>query len=180
MICNRRGSPGSANLRASRFADGYTTGVRCPPSFARPRNLFMLRVMANSPMRLCDRVSRREILRSWSGALGCSLPELLHQQSATASSVDARFAAAQVVHRDLSVWRPAEHSTWDPKPNAPAEVRGEFGPIATRVPGCRSASYCRTRQPWPNICACCGRCAPVTTPIRRAAITCSPACRISR
>jgi hypothetical protein len=30
---------------------------------------------------------------------------------------------------------PPQHSTWDPKPNAPAEVRGEFKPIATSVPG---------------------------------------------
>jgi hypothetical protein len=30
---------------------------------------------------------------------------------------------------------PPQQSTWDPKPDAPAEVRGEFGPIATNVPG---------------------------------------------
>ncbi|MCA9204477.1 MAG: DUF1501 domain-containing protein, partial [Planctomycetales bacterium] len=30
---------------------------------------------------------------------------------------------------------PPQHSTWDPKPEAAAEVRGEFGPIATNVPG---------------------------------------------
>ena len=30
---------------------------------------------------------------------------------------------------------PPQHSTWDPKPDAPAEVRGEFRPIATTVPG---------------------------------------------
>ena len=30
---------------------------------------------------------------------------------------------------------PPQHSTWDPKPNAPAEVRGEFGPIATSAAG---------------------------------------------
>ncbi len=30
---------------------------------------------------------------------------------------------------------PPQHSTWDPKPEAPAEVRGEFKPIATNVPG---------------------------------------------
>jgi hypothetical protein len=30
---------------------------------------------------------------------------------------------------------PPQHSTWDPKPDAPAQVRGDFGPIATRVPG---------------------------------------------
>ena len=30
---------------------------------------------------------------------------------------------------------PPQHSTWDPKPKAPIEVRGEFGPIDTAVPG---------------------------------------------
>jgi hypothetical protein len=30
---------------------------------------------------------------------------------------------------------PPQHSTWDPKPDAPAEVRGEFKPIATAAPG---------------------------------------------
>jgi hypothetical protein len=30
---------------------------------------------------------------------------------------------------------PPQHSTWDPKPDAPAEVRGAFKPIATNVPG---------------------------------------------
>lgn len=30
---------------------------------------------------------------------------------------------------------PPQHETWDPKPDAPAEVRGEFRPIASSVPG---------------------------------------------
>ena len=30
---------------------------------------------------------------------------------------------------------PPQHSTWDPKPDAPGEVRGDFKPIATTVPG---------------------------------------------
>ena len=30
---------------------------------------------------------------------------------------------------------PPQHSTWDPKPDAPAEIRGPFKPIATSVPG---------------------------------------------
>src|SRR4051794_5692429 len=30
---------------------------------------------------------------------------------------------------------PPQHSTWDPKPDAPAQVRGDFGPIVTGVPG---------------------------------------------
>jgi hypothetical protein len=35
---------------------------------------------------------------------------------------------------------PPQHSTWDPKPNAPAEVRGEFEPMDTNVPGMRICS----------------------------------------
>jgi hypothetical protein len=34
---------------------------------------------------------------------------------------------------------PPQHSTWDPKPEAPAEIRGEFKPIATAVPGIQIA-----------------------------------------
>ncbi|MBI3463490.1 MAG: DUF1501 domain-containing protein [Planctomycetes bacterium] len=30
---------------------------------------------------------------------------------------------------------PPQHDTWDPKPDAPAEIRGELKPIATVVPG---------------------------------------------
>ena len=30
---------------------------------------------------------------------------------------------------------PPQHETWDPKPDAPAEIRGDFKPIATNVPG---------------------------------------------
>jgi hypothetical protein len=32
---------------------------------------------------------------------------------------------------------PPQHETWDPKPDAPAEVRGAFGTIATATPGLR-------------------------------------------
>src|SRR5438034_1559003 len=32
---------------------------------------------------------------------------------------------------------PPQHETWDPKPDAPPEVRGEFKPIASRTPGLR-------------------------------------------
>src|SRR3954451_9610468 len=35
---------------------------------------------------------------------------------------------------------PPQHSTWDPKPDAPPEVRGEFGPIPTSVPGMQVCS----------------------------------------
>ena len=36
---------------------------------------------------------------------------------------------------------PSHHDTWDMKPNAPREVRGEFQPIATNVPGIRIGEH---------------------------------------
>src|SRR5581483_1035751 len=35
----------------------------------------------------------------------------------------------------------SQFETWDPKPEAPAEIRGEFGAIATRVPGLRLCEH---------------------------------------
>ena len=36
---------------------------------------------------------------------------------------------------------PPHLDTWDPKPDAPAEIRGEFGSISTRVPGVRISEH---------------------------------------
>src|SRR6202022_4477698 len=50
-------------------------------------------------------------------------------------------AAGSVQDKDVNcimlmlVGGPSQIDTWDPKPNAPAEVRGPFKPIATNVPG---------------------------------------------
>jgi uncharacterized protein (DUF1501 family) len=84
-----------------------------------------------------ERVSRRGFLQA--GMLGTvgaglSLSGLLR--------VEARAAeAGKVTNRTKSViilWMrggPAQHETWDPKPDAPVEYRGEFSPIRTNVPG---------------------------------------------
>jgi hypothetical protein len=36
---------------------------------------------------------------------------------------------------------PSQLDTWDPKPDAPAEIRGSFGTIATRIPGVRISEH---------------------------------------
>src|SRR5262249_59617259 len=54
-----------------------------------------------------------------------------------------RRAAGQTPARDVNCIMlflcggPSHIDTWDPKPDAPAEVRGPFRPIATNVPGMR-------------------------------------------
>lgn len=86
--------------------------------------------------RLCDRANRREFLRVGGlSALGLSLPQLL--RGAEAMNRPRRARACIVL---FLMGGPPQHSTWDPKPDAPAEVRGDFGPTATNVPGVQICS----------------------------------------
>ncbi len=87
--------------------------------------------------RLCDGLTRRELLRVGGlAALGLSWPALLQARSA-AGPGGARARSCILL---FLMGGPPQHSTWDPKPDAPAEVRGDFGPIATNVPGTRVCS----------------------------------------
>lgn len=77
----------------------------------------------------CDGIDRRGFLRVGSVA-GLSLAQLLRLQSAQASEAKPTncifiFIIGGMAHQDM----------WDPKPEAPAELRGDFRPIATAVPG---------------------------------------------
>ena len=90
--------------------------------------------------RLCDGLSRREVLRVGGlAALGLSLPTLVRRR-ATAAPLPGGPGRAKSCIVLFLMGGPAQHSTWDPKPDAPAEVRGEFGPIETNVPGIRLSS----------------------------------------
>jgi hypothetical protein len=82
--------------------------------------------------RLCDGRTRRQALCAGGlGLVGLALPQLLRRQ---AHARDKRASARSCILLWL-MGGPPQHSTWDPKPNSPAEVRGEFKPIATTVPG---------------------------------------------
>ena len=91
-------------------------------------------------VRLCDGITRREMLRAGSlGLFGLSLPELLRgRQAAAASPAPVQATAPGKAKACIVLFLmggPPQHSTWDPKPDAPPEIRGEFKPIATNVPG---------------------------------------------
>src|SRR6478736_1213452 len=80
-------------------------------------------------------MSRRGFVKAgFLGMAGLALPDLLRAEQT------AR-ATGRPPSRDKSViilWMrggPSQHETWDPKPDAPAEVRGPFGAIPTKVPG---------------------------------------------
>jgi hypothetical protein len=85
--------------------------------------------------RLCDGLTRREWLRAGSlGALGLSLPGLLRARAAAAGRPRPRARSCILL---CLLGGPPQHETWDPKPDAPAEIRGPFRPIASTLPGLR-------------------------------------------
>jgi hypothetical protein len=88
-----------------------------------------------SPSRLCSGPSRREVLRL--GAVtpaALTLPTLLAAESrgADAPRSPRRAKSCLLVFMEGG---PSHIDLWDMKPDAPAEVRGEFQPIQTRTPG---------------------------------------------
>ncbi len=92
--------------------------------------------------RLCDSVSRREFLRVGGAAmLGLSVPKLLALKEAQASAaLDSSqpqngFGKAKSVILLFLQGGPSHIDIWDPKPEAPSNIRGEFKPIKTNVPG---------------------------------------------
>src|SRR5829696_9013520 len=91
----------------------------------------------------CSGVSRREFLRVGGlSALGLSLPGFLRLSEAAAAA-KAPAAGKKTVNCIL-LWMqggPSHHDTFDPKPDAPAEVRGEFRTTATTLPGVRVAEH---------------------------------------
>ncbi len=84
--------------------------------------------------RTCDGVTRRDFLRVGSlGIGGLTLPNLLRAQAQAAEQ--GRPVKKKAV---ILIWQaggPAHQDMYDLKPDAPAEFRGEFRPIATNVPG---------------------------------------------
>ncbi|MDB5352233.1 MAG: hypothetical protein JWN86_3480 [Planctomycetota bacterium] len=79
----------------------------------------------------CDGASRRNFLRVGSlAALGLSLPTLLRAQAGAASPATDVSCILLWLQGGIS-----HIDSFDPKPDAPSEIRGDFGVIATRVPG---------------------------------------------
>jgi len=92
---------------------------------------------ASNPTIRCDGVLRRDFLQlGMLSALGMSVTDLLRWQ-----------ALAAPAKRDIScilIWLdggPSHLDMFDPKPNAPKEVRGPFGVIPTALPGVQISEH---------------------------------------
>src|SRR5437660_12431683 len=98
----------------------------------------MLHVLRTPSAALCDGLSRREWLQvGGSSLLGLGLTSVLRAervpaaQRGRAKSCIILFLAGGPSHLDM----------WDMKPAAPPEIRGEFKPIATTVPGVQVSEH---------------------------------------
>lgn len=91
-------------------------------------------------------VSRRGMLQIGGVAsLGLSLPDLLRAESAPRRGPGPTADACIVIHLNGG---PSHLDTVDMKPNAPAEVRGEFQPIASSLPGVFVCEHLPWLAPW--------------------------------
>ncbi|HJT76641.1 MAG TPA: DUF1501 domain-containing protein [Gemmataceae bacterium] len=106
--------------------------------------------MLGSPRRCCDGLTRRETLKV--GALSLlggffTLPDLLRAEEARRGRREGPGKAKSVILLYLLGGAPTQ-DMFDMKPAAPVEVRGEFKPIATNVPGIQICEHLPLMARW--------------------------------
>src|SRR5688572_15860597 len=94
--------------------------------------------LVGTPKTLCDGLTRRDLLQAGTlGFLGLSdwfrLREA--QGAVPAERRGSGFGQAKSCILLFLFGSPSQHDTFDPKPNAPENVRGELKPISTCMPG---------------------------------------------
>src|SRR5437016_5226563 len=106
-----------------------------PARFSMHSEGCMISLALGGRTRLCDSWTRREVLRVGGlSALGLTLPDWLRAEAAGAVAGRRRAKSVILI---FNCGAPSHIDLWDPKPDAPAEVRGPFKPIPTNVAGIR-------------------------------------------
>jgi hypothetical protein len=93
-----------------------------------------------SRVRLCDGITRREVVRVGGlGFTGLMWPDWLRARAydshAKRKAAPSQFGKAKACILIFNYGGPSHLDIWDLKPDAPKEIRGEFKPTATNVPG---------------------------------------------
>jgi hypothetical protein len=100
----------------------------------------MLTLFGPASRRYCDGVSRRRFLKVGAFSFGATTLTLadVYRAEAAAKKQDPTPANSSQHKAVINVFLgggPPHQDMWDLKPDAPSEIRGEFRPIATNVPG---------------------------------------------
>jgi len=92
----------------------------------------MLKITGKGSTTTCDGVTRRDFLQVGAlGALGLTLPQLMAYQAQGAVKKDHDDNAVIMI---FNLGAPSQVDLFDPKPDAPAEIRGPFKTIKTASP----------------------------------------------
>jgi hypothetical protein len=87
----------------------------------------------------CAGVARRDFLQiGIGGILGLGFSDLLRLRAGAAPSAPVHLAGSKSPVNCILIWLdggPSHYESFDPKPDAPSEIRGEFKAIPTSVPG---------------------------------------------
>ena len=90
----------------------------------------------------CDGINRRSVLQAGlAGIIGLSVPELLRLKAHSAAREGATPTNDTAVIYLEMAGGPSQHSTYDPKPDAPEEYRGPLGTVQCNVPGIRLSQF---------------------------------------
>src|SRR5215213_6602783 len=104
--------------------------TRMLPGLAGVRGGSVMLTLWGDQQRFCDGLTRRSFLKIGAFGAGLSLAEMLRGR-ALAGTPTTKKAAIMI----YLPGGPSHLDTYDLKPGAPKEFRGEFGPVATNVPG---------------------------------------------
>src|SRR3984893_18161875 len=94
------------------------------------------------PIRTCEGYSRRDFMNAGAASLlGLTRPSFLKAAAAAAraGNTPKAFGAAKSVIMLFLQGGPSHIDIWDPKPDAPSNIRGDFKAIKTKVPGIQFA-----------------------------------------
>ncbi|MFA6544871.1 MAG: DUF1501 domain-containing protein [Limisphaerales bacterium] len=86
----------------------------------------------------CAGLGRRDFLQLGLGAAGLGFADLLRLRADAAGTVKSAGQSSGKRVNVIMVWQdggPSHYESFDPKPDAPSEIRGQFKSIKTAVPG---------------------------------------------
>ena len=119
----------------------------------------MLRILGNNK-KLCSGISRRDLIQAGGLAVaGITMGDVFGLQEAQAAvPKEAQpggrsFGKAKRVIVLFLYGSPAQHDTFDMKPDAPDEIRGPFQPIPTSLPGYQITELLPRAAKWMHKCA---------------------------
>ena len=119
------------------YSGSGASGANPPGNFHAPLSASAIRPAGQDLIRVG---SRRWFLQTGlAGVAGLSLPQLLRVEAEASQKGKSQDRKAVILF-----WLsggPSHLDMWDPKPDAPREIRGPFGVIPTRIPGVQFSEH---------------------------------------